>query len=147
MLFELQLLKNVALAMGLGALVGFERETADKPAGLRTHMLVAGASALLVGLAAVAVREFAGLQPELLQADPIRVIQAVVTGVSFLGAGAIIKSSTGTVHGLTTGASLLMTAALGVAVGLSQLWLATGVAALTVITLHVIPVIWSRLSD
>lgn len=146
MLLELQLLKDVAIAMGLGALVGLERERADKPAGLRTHMLVAGAAALLVSLAEVAVLEFGGHQPTRLEADPIRVIQAVVTGVSFLGAGAIIKHREGDVDGLTTGASLLMTAALGVAVGLSQRWLATGVAVLTLVTLHIVPVLWARVA-
>ena len=135
---QFQILAYVGLAMLLGATIGLEREIEDKPAGLRTHMLVAGVAALLVSLGDVMVRHFdAGLGSELVRSDPVRVINAVITGVSFLGAGTIIRrSSTRHVEGLTTAASILFAAAVGICVALSQLVLAVGVTVLVLITLR-----------
>jgi putative Mg2+ transporter-C (MgtC) family protein len=135
---EFQILAHVALAMLLGAVVGLEREIEDKPAGLRTHMLVAGAAALLVALGDVVVRHFdAGLGRDLVRSDPVRIIQAVVTGVSFLGAGTILRRRAAhQVEGLTTAASILFAAAVGVCVALAQLVLALGVTVLILITLR-----------
>jgi putative Mg2+ transporter-C (MgtC) family protein len=136
--FQIQILAYIGLAMLLGAAIGFERERADKPAGLRTHMLVAGAAALFVALGDVVVQSFnAELGRELVQSDPVRIIQAVVTGVSFLGAGTILRrGASGQVEGLTTAASLLFAAAVGMTVALSQLILAVGVTGLVLITLR-----------
>jgi putative Mg2+ transporter-C (MgtC) family protein len=135
---QFQILAYVALAMLLGAAIGLEREIEDKPAGLRTHMLVAGAAALLVALGDVMIKHFnVALGSELVRSDPIRIIQAVITGVSFLGAGTIIRhSSTHQVEGLTTAASILFAAAVGVCAALSQLVLAVGVTALVLVTLR-----------
>jgi putative Mg2+ transporter-C (MgtC) family protein len=135
---QIQILAYVALAMLLGAIIGLDREFADKPAGLRTHMLVAGAATLLVSLSDVVIQRFsADLSNQLLQSDPIRIIEAVITGVSFLGAGTIIRHGSGRhVEGLTTAASILFAAAVGVCVALSQLVLAVGVTALTLLTLR-----------
>jgi len=135
---QFQILAYVGLAMLLGAAIGLEREIEDKPAGLRTHMLVAGVAALLVSLGDVMVRHFdAGLGSELVRSDPVRVINAVITGVSFLGAGTIIRrSSTRHVEGLTTAASILFAAAVGICVALSQLVLAVGVTVLVLVTLR-----------
>jgi putative Mg2+ transporter-C (MgtC) family protein len=132
------ILAYVGLAMLLGAAIGLERELEDKPAGLRTHMLVAGAAALLVALSDVTIEHFnVALGSELVRSDPIRIIQAVVTGVSFLGAGTIIRrSSARQVEGLTTAASILFAAAVGVCVALSQLVSAVGVTALVLVTLR-----------
>jgi len=103
---------RLLLASLLGALVGLERELADKPAGLRTHMLVAAGSALFV-----LVPLLSGMEME----DLSRVIQGLLAGIGFLCAGAILKGSTGDeVHGLTTSASLWMTAAIGMAAGLGR---------------------------
>jgi putative Mg2+ transporter-C (MgtC) family protein len=133
---ELQILGKVAIAMALGGLIGLEREFADKPAGLRTHMLVAGAAALLVGLADVMIRRF-GAAGELVRSDPTRVIEAVVTAVGFLGAGMIIRrSDTDHVGGLTTAASVLFAAAVGICVALNEFLLAVGVTALDLATLR-----------
>jgi putative Mg2+ transporter-C (MgtC) family protein len=122
--------------MLLGALVGLDRELAEKPAGLRTHMLVAGASALLVSMNEFVVRAF-GVDDALINTDPIRIIEAVVTGVSFLGAGTIIRRRAGSqVEGLTTAASLLFVAGVGVAVALSQWIVAIGATLLVLITLR-----------
>jgi putative Mg2+ transporter-C (MgtC) family protein len=135
---ELQILGWVALAMVLGAIIGYEREKADKPAGLRTHMLVAGAAALLVTLGDVVVARFdVALGRDLVQSDPIRIIEAVITGVSFLGAGTIIRHrGKNQVEGLTTAASLLFAAALGVCVALSRAMLAVGLTLLVLVTLR-----------
>ncbi len=73
-------------------MIGFEREIKDRPAGFRTHMLVAGAAALLVGLGDLLAEHFSDEDyRELVQFDPIRLIQAVVAAVGFLGAGAIFR--------------------------------------------------------
>jgi putative Mg2+ transporter-C (MgtC) family protein len=135
---QLEILAYVALAMVLGAAIGFEREIEDKPAGLRTHMLVAGAAAMFVALGDVVVAHFeVGLAAELIRSDPVRIIEAVITGVSFLGAGTIIRyTSKRRVEGLTTAASTLFTAAVGVCVALSQVVLAVGVTVLVLVTLR-----------
>ena len=135
---EFQILVYVAAAMLLGAIIGLEREFKDKPAGLRTHMLVAGAAAVLVSLGDVVTSQFQlELGGQVVQADPIRIMEAVITGVSFLGAGTIIRSRAGgQVEGLTTAATLLVAAAVGVSVALSQLVLAVGITVLVLITLR-----------
>jgi len=135
---ELKILGNVALAMLLGAFIGLEREFKDKTAGLRTHILVAGASALLVALGDVISTHFQiELGKQIIQADPIRIMEAVITGVSFLGAGTIIRSRSGErVEGLTTAASLLIAAGVGICVVVSQIVLAVGVTILVLVTLR-----------
>jgi putative Mg2+ transporter-C (MgtC) family protein len=129
--------------MLLGAVVGVEREFADKPAGLRTHMLVAGAAALLVSLSTILVQDFeTEMDQTLVRSDPLRIIEAVITGVSFLGAGTIIRrNGVQGIQGLTTAASILFVAAIGVTVALSQLMLAAGVTVLLLVTLRLVGVI------
>ena len=133
---QLQSLALLALSMALGALIGFEREIKDKPAGLRTHMLVAGATTLFVALGDAMVSHFdAFLEQNLVSSDPMRLTEAIATGVSFLGAGTIIRRESG-VEGLTTAASLLFTAAMAVAVALNQLTVALGATLLVLLTLR-----------
>ena len=137
--YQLQVAAEVALAMLLGGIIGLERELAERPAGLRTHMLVAGAAALLVGLAGTMVNHFSqGLASDLVQSDPIRVIEAVIGGVSFLGAGTIIRRRAGSerIEGLTTAASLLFAAGLGISVALHQFVLAVAAVVLVLLTLR-----------
>jgi len=103
---------RMLLAAFLGALVGLERELAGKPAGLRTHMLVALGSALFVMIPLQA-----GIEME----DLSRVIQGLLAGIGFLCAGSILKANhEEQVHGLTTAASLWLTAAIGMAAGLGR---------------------------
>lgn len=137
---QFAVLASVAIAMALGGLIGWERELKDRPAGLRTHMLVAGAAALLVGLGdLLAVHFSAEDYRELVRVDPIRLIEAVVAAVGFLGAGAIFRrGSGGGVSGLTTAASLLMSAAVGIATGTRGYLLACGAALLTLAVLLVL---------
>lgn len=113
--------------MFLGGLMGLERELAKKPAGLRTHMLVAGASSLLVVLGDIMILNYSsGPVVEAIQSDPIRIMEAIITGISFLGAGTIIfRNQDETVEGLTTAASILFAAAIGITVALQKFILAT----------------------
>ena len=128
---EIQVLGKILLAALLGGLVGMEREFAEKPAGLRTHMLVGSVSTLLVVLGVQVVGAFD--QQNLITADPIRILQAIVVGISFLGAGTILKygaEDKRNVEGLATSASILSVAAIGIAVSLNFYILAAGATVL-----------------
>src|SRR5215213_9628597 len=128
---------RVIAATLLGALVGLQRERAGKPAGLRTHMLVCLGTAVVVLAGSGAGMSTDGLS---------RVIQGIVTGIGFVGAGAILKlNEQREIQGLTTAAGLWMTAAIGIAVGLGALGVAILGTLLTVIVLSFVGVIESRL--
>jgi len=119
---------RLLVATVLGGLLGFEREYRARPAGMRTHILVALAAATfaVVTLELMLQADTQGITGT----DPIRVIEAVTAGVAFLAAGTIIFSR-GEVHGLTTGASLWLSGAIGVACGTGYYFialLATGLA-------------------
>ncbi len=137
---QLLILLEVVVAMILGGVIGYEREREDKPAGLRTHMLVAGAAALFVGLGTFVIPQFAGTTvPGTVRSDPIRLFEAIITGVSFLGAGTIIfHRGTERVEGITTAASLLMTAAIGATIGFAQWFLGVVVTALVWLVVHLL---------
>ncbi|MEQ9619583.1 MAG: MgtC/SapB family protein [Deltaproteobacteria bacterium] len=141
---QLRILIYVVVSMLLGAVVGLDRELADKPAGLRTHMLVAGSATLLVSLGQIIVREY-DINSEILRSDPIRIIEAIITGVSFLGAGTIIRRGVGKVQGLTTAATLLFVASVGICVALSKLLLAVGVTVIALLTLRGVVFVERRL--
>lgn len=107
-----RLVLRLLVALALGAAIGWDRERRDADAGLRTHMLVALGAALFVLVPAEG-----GMDEEQLS----RVIQGVVSGIGFLGAGAVLKDSgDGRIHGLTTAGSIWATAAVGVAAGLGR---------------------------
>jgi putative Mg2+ transporter-C (MgtC) family protein len=121
---------RLIVAMIFGAVIGIQRERAGKPAGLRTHMLVALGAAVFI----IASGEF-GMNPDSIS----RVIQGLVTGIGFLGAGAILKLyDKRAVEGLTTAAGIWMTAALGVAVGLGRFGLALVATLLAWMTLSLV---------
>lgn len=121
----IRILTRLLAAMALGAVVGIQRERAGKPAGLRTHMLVAMGTALVVIVCTSGGMDSDGLS---------RVIQGIVTGIGFIGTGAILKQSEKLeVHGLTTAAGLWMTAAVGVGVGLGRI----GISIVSVIFIYV----------
>jgi putative Mg2+ transporter-C (MgtC) family protein len=118
---------RMVAAILLGAIVGFQREYAGKPAGLRTHMLVSLGTAVFVLACAGWGMSSDGLS---------RVIQGIVTGIGFIGAGSILKlSNERDIKGLTTSAGIWMTAAIGVAVGLGSLGVAMLSTLLTLIVL------------
>ena len=118
---------RLLLAAGLGAAIGYQREKAGKPAGLRTHILIA------VGTALFTIASLYGFGPT---ADAARVAAGVVAGIGFIGAGAIIRRDEGgIVAGLTTAATIWVVAAIGLAAG-AGLYLIAGVT--TAITLIVL---------
>lgn len=123
-------------ALLLAGAIGFEREVRNKPAGLRTHMLVSLAACLfiLVSQQLAALPFGAGDGSDHLRIDPLRLIEAVTAGVAFLAAG-IIFTSGGKVHHVTTGASMWLAGAIGLACGSGQMPLA---ALATGITLGVL---------
>lgn len=128
---------RIVLVLVLAGAVGVERELRDQEAGLRTHMLVGVGAALfvIVGNYSWSDLEFGNAEGFML--DPSRVVAYVVTGVGFLGAGTIIKNG-GSIRGLTTAASLWVVAAIGVAGGAGQYFLA--VFATTVVLVSLWPV-------
>src|SRR5471032_1432777 len=120
---------RLLLAAGLGAAVGLEREYRQKPAGLRTNILIAVGSALFTILS---------LQMTQGVGDTSRVAGQIVTGIGFLGGGAILRSGD-SIHGMTTAATIWVNAAIGVAAGTGQFALATFATALTLVVLAVLP--------
>lgn len=134
-----RLVTRLLTAMILGAVIGAQRESLHKPAGLRTHMLVAMGGALFVLAPLESGMELDGLS---------RVIQGIVTGIGFIGAGAILKlRKKREIEGLTTAAGVWMTAAVGIAAGLGRLGLAFVSTVLTWITLSIIGKIERWMND
>jgi putative Mg2+ transporter-C (MgtC) family protein len=111
-----ELLLRLGLAALLGGIIGVEREMREREAGLRTHMLVALGSALFTIVSAYGFRELLNAGGPVVRTDPTRIAAQIVTGIGFLGAGAIIRQGF-SVRGLTTAATLWMTAAIGMAAG------------------------------
>jgi putative Mg2+ transporter-C (MgtC) family protein len=109
-------LLRLSLAAALGGAIGFERELRDREAGLRTHLLVCLGSALFTIVSAYGFREFLTSGDQVIRADPTRIAAQIVTGIGFLGAGAIIRQGL-SVRGLTTAATLWVSAAIGIAAG------------------------------
>ena len=125
-----EVLGRVALAAALGAVLGLERELRDREAGLRTHLLVSVGSALFTIVSAYGFREFLTSGQSVVRADPTRTAAQIVTGIGFLGAGAIIRQGLA-IRGLTTAATLWVVAAIGLAAGAgyySAAVITTGVA-------------------
>lgn len=132
---EIGVVVAVGYAMLLGGAIGYDRERRSRPAGFRTHMMVAGAAAMLVGMGELMVAEHIGTASGV-SIDPARVMQAVVAGVAFIGAGTIFNQQRGeTVKGITTAASLLMVSVIGTGAGLGYYVLALAVTALTLLVL------------
>lgn len=128
---------RLLVAAVLGGILGWEREHAGKSAGVRTHMLVAMGAALFVQISQ---------QIGIGEPDMSRVIQGIVAGVGFLGAGTILKGhSEGEVHGLTTAAGIWLTAAIGVAAGLGREATAVLSAVLALGILSLVPLMQAAL--
>lgn len=110
---------RLALAILLGAAIGFEREAKNRPAGLRTHILTCSATAM-IAILGIEITQFDVFDDESIKMDPIRLIEAVTAGVAFLAAGLIFMAR-GEVQGLTTGAGMWLAASVGLACGMG-LW-------------------------
>jgi putative Mg2+ transporter-C (MgtC) family protein len=134
---DFELLGRLLLAAVLGGAVGAERELADQPAGLRTHMLLTIGACLFTLVSAYG---FGGT------ADPSRLAAQIVTGIGFLGGGAIVRYGL-TVRGVTTAASIWATTAIGVATGAGRYVLAVGGTVLVVATLVVLRALRDRLKN
>jgi putative Mg2+ transporter-C (MgtC) family protein len=135
---ELNLMQGLLVAFVLSGAIGWERERRNHGAGLRTHILVGVSAAMFVVLGESLIQTF-GAADNQVRFDLIGVLGAVVSGVSFLGAGAIFSDRRGQgARGLTTAAGLLATAAVGVACGLHLYVLATGATLLFLLTLGVL---------
>lgn len=120
---------RLALAAGLGGAIGLEREYRSKPAGLRTNMLI-GLGSALFAILSIELGTVAG--------SPDRIAAGVVTGIGFLGAGAILRSGQ-SVRGLTTAATIWVNSAIGMATGLGLYNVAAGGATLTLVVLAILP--------
>src|SRR5512134_932141 len=105
---------KLALAAGCGAAIGFERELHDKPAGLRTNMLICIGSTVITMVSIHVALTYSERQVNI--ADPGRIAAQIVSGIGFLGAGTIIQAR-GSVHGLTTAATMWVLAGVGLAIG------------------------------
>ena len=113
---DLVIIGRVAGALAIGAMIGFERTFHGRPAGFRTHSLVCIASAILMIVTVYQNQWMTLLEHDAIRTDPTRMAQGIMTGIGFLGAGVIFKEGL-TVRGLTTAASIWVTAAIGILVG------------------------------
>jgi putative Mg2+ transporter-C (MgtC) family protein len=125
------LILRLALAAGLGAAIGLERELRQKPAGLRTNILIALGAALFTIVSIELARNYAGGTPD-------RVAAQIVTGIGFLGGGAILRSGTN-VHGMTTAATIWVNAAIGMAAGAGAYALASVATFIALAVLALLP--------
>jgi len=128
-----EIILKLLLAIALGGIIGLERETSQKPAGLRTHILICVSSAMMMILSALVLEGKSGTAGDL-----VRVAAAVITGMGFIGAGTIIQSQ-GMVHGLTTASTLWTVSGLGLVVGAGYYLIAiifSGLVLGTLILLH-----------
>jgi putative Mg2+ transporter-C (MgtC) family protein len=127
---------RLIIAAALGALIGLEREIHDHPAGMRTHLLVSVGSA---GFTVLSIAAFPAPG-----ADPARIAAQIVTGIGFLGAGAILKEGA-TIRGLTTAASLWATAAVGMAAGAGAWITALSITVIVIVSLWPLRLVADRI--
>jgi putative Mg2+ transporter-C (MgtC) family protein len=139
---QLDLSVRLIVAAALGLAVGFEREIHGHPAGLRTHMLVASGSALFTVISAYGFSDFAGNPAAPI--DPTRIAAQIVSGIGFLGAGAILKDGI-VIRGLTTAASLWATSAVGMAAGAGEYLIAAVATGTILVSLWPINMLAERL--
>ncbi|MGQ7869317.1 MgtC/SapB family protein [Sunxiuqinia sp. sy24] len=124
------ILIDVLIAAVLSSLIGLEREKLSKPAGLRTNMIVGSISCFFVSISPTLSNFIqSNIEHELISVDPIRILQAIIVGVSFIGAGTILKSKEeNTVQNLTTASTLLYSTGIGISVALNAYVIALGLA-------------------
>jgi putative Mg2+ transporter-C (MgtC) family protein len=127
MLVELEMTLRILMAAVLGGIIGYQRDKADKPAGIRTLVLIAFGAALFT---VVSVEGF--------DADPARIAAGIVTGIGFLGAGSIIRRGEGIVEGLTTAATIWAAAGVGIAAG-AGLYLISVIATVVIYVVLTMP--------
>ncbi len=141
---ELVIIGRVLGALAFGGMIGFERSFRGRPAGFRTHSLVCIASAILMIVTVYQNKWMTEITFEAIRTDPTRMAQGIMTGIGFLGAGVIFKEGL-TVRGLTTAASIWVTAAIGILVGIGFWFAAVVGAAATLIVLALFRLVERRL--
>ena len=141
---QLDLSIRIVVAAALGLAVGFEREIHGHPAGLRTHMLVAAGSGLFTVISAYGFRGVYDATGNLPSIDPTRIAAQIVSGIGFLGAGAILKDGV-VIRGLTTAASLWATSAVGMAAGAGEYTIAAVATGTILVSLWPINALAERL--
>jgi putative Mg2+ transporter-C (MgtC) family protein len=127
---------HLLLALGAGAIIGLERSYHGRPAGFRTHALVCLSSCMLMIVTVYQDTWFSAYSLERISVDPTRMAQGIMTGIGFLGAGVIMREGL-TVRGLTTAASIWITAGIGIMIGVGFYFPAGIATALTLIVLSV----------
>lgn len=138
MIYDAELLLRVVVAGLLSGVLGWERQTAGKPAGFRTLLLVGMASCLFVVAGEAAAVGYPADSASL-RIEPFALIQAVAVGIGFLGSGVVFLTRDGSrVVGLTTAASIWATAAIGITVGFERYLLAAGTTVLMLVTLRLL---------
>jgi putative Mg2+ transporter-C (MgtC) family protein len=141
-----EILVRLAAAAALGGVIGIERELREREAGFRTHMLVSVGAALFTIVSAYAWTDFAFSQASGVTFDPTRIAAQIVTGIGFIGAGAIIRQGL-TVRGLTTAATLWMVAAIGMACGAGFYWPAVIATAIALVGLGPLRAVSRRVGE
>jgi putative Mg2+ transporter-C (MgtC) family protein len=139
-LTEIDILIRLGLGFLAGAIIGFERSSRHQVAGMRTHILIAVGATLLMLLSIWLPRKFTGIQ----NGDPGRIAAQVVSGIGFLGAGAILRLGNN-VRGLTTAASLWLIAAVGLAIGAGMFIAAGAAVIISLVTLFALDIVEKRL--
>ena len=129
---ELEFLPRLVVAFLIGALLGAERQRRRKPAGLRTHVLVATASAVLM-----AFSELLRAENPNTMGDPVRIAQGVLAGIGFIGAGTIVRQGDAVV-GITTAGTIWMAASLGMVAGAGFYVLALGGTLLSMVAINLL---------
>ncbi|NOX42868.1 MAG: MgtC/SapB family protein [Gammaproteobacteria bacterium] len=127
-------LSRLLLAMLAGGIIGFERTYHGRPAGFRTHTLVCCSSSLLMLLTVFQWQLIEAAHMDTIRVDPTRMAQGIMTGIGFLGAGVIMKEKLA-VRGLTTAASIWMTASIGIVIGMGFFFAAAAASVITLGTL------------
>jgi putative Mg2+ transporter-C (MgtC) family protein len=135
---------HLTLSLAAGGLIGLERTFHGRPAGFRTHALVCLSSALLMQFTLYQWKLFPSVPLDAIRADPTRLAQGIMTGIGFLGAGVIFKEGL-SVRGLTTAASIWVTAAIGILMGVGFYYPAALATVLTLATLSIFRWIETRM--
>ncbi len=136
---DLYILIQAALALLFGGLIGWEREHSGKWAGLRTHMLICFSATMIVRVGLLLI-DYVDKRVafDILRNDPIRIIEAIISGIAFLGAGTVFRDPDAErMRGLTTAASMLAVASIGIAIAVERYALALGMTLLVLFVLHV----------
>jgi putative Mg2+ transporter-C (MgtC) family protein len=143
----LTLTAPLAIALVFGALVGWEREHKARPAGLRTHILVALGAAGFTLVAMQMIEDFLVTPGTPLPIDPAKIIAGIVGGVGFLGAGSIFRSKGGGVEGMTTAAGIWVVASVGVAAGAGYYVLSGLLVCFSLFTLQALRYVSARIEE